>query len=188
MKNNDYKISRNLSWEVLINENITSLPVNVSELCASLGVRIRTYDGFIDGVDSDGESIIMSDGVPLIIYNKCKPKARKRFTVAHEIGHILLGHVGRYHLVNREPSDSDNPIERAANVFAARLLAPACVLWALNAQTPEEIMKLCDISYQAAEYRAARMQELYRRNMFLTSPLERQVHKQFLPFIESMKS
>jgi len=188
MNYNDYKISRNLAWEIILNEHITALPVNVSLLCENLGIALRSYDGYIDGVDSDGESTITTDGVPLIIYNRQKPRPRKRFTVAHEIGHILLGHVGKYQLVNREPSSEDNPIEQAANVFASRLLAPACVLWALNCQTPEEIMKVCDISYQAAEYRAARMQELYRRNMFLTSPLERQVYSQFLLFIERMKS
>ena len=188
MNYNDYKVSRNLAWEILLNENITALPVNVSALCTSLGIRLQPYDGDVAGVDNDGEAIIMPDGVPLIVYNKQKSRPRKRFTVAHEIGHILLGHVGKYQLVNRDPSSKDDPIEQAANVFASRLLAPACVLWALNAHAPEEIMKLCDISYQAAEYRAARMKELCCRNMFLASPLEREVYNQFLPFIESKRN
>lgn len=184
----EYKISRNLSWEILINENITSLPINMSQLCKSLGIQLQNYDGYIDGIDSDGETTILPDGVPLIIYNKAKPRERKRFTVAHEIGHILLDHVGKYQLINREPSPNDNPIEQAANVFASRLLAPACVLWGCNAHTPEEIMKLCDISFQAAEYRAARMKNLYERNKFLISSIEQQVYNQFLPFIKQYKS
>lgn len=188
MNYNDYKISRNLAWEIILNENIAALPVNMTLLCKSIGIRLQPYDGHADRVDEDGESTIMPDGVPLIVYNSQKPRPRKRFTVAHELGHILLGHVGKYQLVNREPSPNDNSIEQAANVFASRLLAPACVLWALKAQTPVKIAELCDISLQAAEFRAARMALLCQRDKFLISPVERQVYIQFRPFIESRKN
>ena len=70
-------------------------------------------------------------------------------------------------------------------MFASRLLAPACVLWALNARTPEEIAALCQISHQAAKFRAERMAILYERNRFLSSPLERKVYDQFKEFIET---
>lgn len=61
---------------------------------------------------------------PVIFVSSNVSRARQRFTTAHELGHILLGHVGRYKLVNREPDPRDTPIEQAANVFASRLLAP----------------------------------------------------------------
>lgn len=101
----------------------------------------------------------------------------------HELGHLVLGHVSQYTLVNREPSRGENPVEQVANVFASRLLAPARVLWGCNARTPEDIMRLCKISRCAAEFRTERMAVLYRRNRFLASPLERRVFRQFLPFI-----
>ena len=69
-------------------------------------------------------------------------------------------------------------------MFAARLLAPACVLWGLDLHTAEEISEACNISLQAAGFRAERMKELYRRNRFLTSPLERKLYDQFRDFIE----
>lgn len=89
----------------------------------------------------------------------------------------------RYDLVCREPDPGDNPIEQAANVFASRLLAPACVLWGCGVQSAEDIEQLCDISRAAAEFRWTRMQELYRRQRFLTSPLERLVYDQFADYI-----
>lgn len=95
-----------------------------------------------------------------------------------------MGHVGKYELVNREPSPNDNPIEQAANVFASRLLAPACVLWGCGVRSADEIAELCKISHIAAEYRFTRLTELYERNKFLTSPLERKVYQQFSEFIE----
>lgn len=46
------------------------------------------------------------------LYGKTGNRQRKRFTVAHELGHIMLGHVGHYELINREILPNDNPIEQ----------------------------------------------------------------------------
>lgn len=181
MNYKNYQNSRDLAWEILLNENVTQLPVKVGELCRQLGIKVSYYDS---PNDDDGKSTII-DGQPWILIAKGKTVQRQRFTCAHELGHILLGHTGQYELVNREPSRGDNPIEQAANVFASRLLAPACVLWALNTRTPEEIAALCDISLQAASFRAERIEILYQRNKFLSSPLECAVYEQFAGFIRS---
>lgn len=180
MDYSEYKNSRDLAWQVLINEGVAELPVMVGKLCKNMGIRVVYYT---PTDESDGYSVMVG-GRPVIFVSKnCIPE-RQRFTCAHELGHILLGHVGHYQLVNREPTRGDNPVEQAANVFASRLLAPACVLWALNVRTPEEIAALCQISYQAAAFRAERMAILYERGKFLASPLERQIHAQFREFIE----
>lgn len=120
----------------------------------------------------------------MILVSRSKPVPRQRFTAAHELGHILLGHVGEKNLVNREPSPSDSPIEKEANVFASRLLAPACVLWGCGVRSAEDIMELCGISRLAAEFRWQRLQALRGRELFLTSQLERQVYERFEPFIK----
>ena len=181
MNYKDYQNARNLSWNILIQENITELPINIVALCKQLGIEVKYY---IPSDDSDGECTI-AEGVPYILVNKNCSTQRKRFTVTHELGHVLLGHVGKYQLVNREPSPTDNAIEQEANVFASRLLAPACVLWGCKVKTPDDIVQLCDISKQSAEYRMNRMNELYTRNKFLTSSLERQVYNQFKEFISN---
>ncbi len=179
----DYKVSRDLAWEILIRERVTELPVRIVPLCRQMGIKVLLHE---DPARGDGYSGLI-DGVPhIFIYRHCY-RPRQRFTAAHELGHILLGHVGKYQLVNREPGPNDNPIEQAANVFAARILAPACVLWACNAFTTEAIADLCDISMQAAQFRAERMELLRYRGRFLSSPLEQQVFKQFAPFIEANK-
>lgn len=183
MNYSDYKASRDLSWRVLLGEGVTELPVMVGDLCRNMGVRVQFYDP-VDA--NDGFSTVVNGRARIFVSKNCSAE-RQRFTAAHELGHILLGHVGQYQLVNREPSPQDNPIEHAANVFASRLLAPACVLWALDARTPEEISDLCKISLQAARFRAERMAILYERGKFLTSPLERRVYEQFLPFIDRQK-
>ena len=179
-----YKQSRDLAWRILLQEGVRELPVNIVGLCRQMGIRVRY---FTPGAgESDGYTTIFL-GMPVIfVSDACSPE-RQRFTIAHELGHLLLGHVGQAELVNREPDPGDNPIEHEANVFASRLLAPACVLWALDAREPDEIAALCRISRQAAEFRAERMTLLYARNRFLASPLERRVHEQFGEFIARKK-
>ena len=183
MNYKEYQRSRDLAWKILLNEHIKELPVKMSELCGRMGIPVKIYEG---GGDNSGYSAIIANK-PHIFVRAGEPAERQRFTAAHELGHILLGHVGKYKLVNREPSAEDNPIEQAANVFASRLLAPACVLWGCGAVTAEHIAALCKISLAAAEFRAERMKILDARNVFLTSPLERIVYENFKPYIEQHK-
>lgn len=176
-----YQKSRNATWEMLLDLGIKELPIKITDICRRIGIPVKFSDL---GAEQDGYTV-MVDGQPIIVINSLKRDnaARMRFTVAHELGHIMLGHVGVYELVNREPSPEDNEIEQQANIFASRLLAPACVLWGCCVSSPEEIMQLCDISHQAAQFRYNRMKVLYERQKFLTSPLERQVFEQFKPFV-----
>lgn len=174
-----YILARDMAWKVLLDGDVRALPVSISGLCRAMGIRVKLYEG---REDSDGESTIL-DGKPLILVSRNKPVPRQRFTAAHELGHILLGHVGKGQLVNREPSPTDSPIEREANIFASRLLAPACVMWGCGVQSAEDVMRLCGISRQAAEFRWQRLQTLYEREKFLTSPLEQRVFEQFEEFI-----
>lgn len=154
-----YQESRNLSWDILIREGVCELPVSVSKLCRSMEIEIR----YIDVENGNDGWCQIVNGQPFIFISKNCSEQRQRFTAAHELGHILLGHVGKYELVNREPSVNDNPIEQQANVFAARLLAPACVLWGLHIKNAEQIEKLCNISKTSAEFRMNRLNALYMR-------------------------
>ena len=173
MNYRDYKDARDASWRILIDCKVTELPVKISGVCRALGVSVRRYTP-AEHDNNDGMSTVIG-GAPTIMVSSLAIPARQRFTCAHELGHIILG---------RETDLGDNPIEQAANVFASRLLAPACVLWGCCVQSAEDIERLCDISRAAAEFRWSRMQELYRRQRFLTSPLERLVYAQFEGYIK----
>lgn len=195
-----YQKSRDLSWQILLDFRIGQLPVKVSEICKNYGIRVVRYSTanqlfqqFHLTDRSDTNDGFTFDNV--IFYNDSQPMERQRFTVAHELGHILL-HNGNG-MYNREPSVNDNPIEQEANVFASRLLAPACVLWGLGVTTAQQISNLCNISMQSAEFRMERMNLLYAResehlkkygrSCFLLSPKEQAVYNQFLSYIKENK-
>ena len=202
-----YQNSRNASWQCLIDNHIHALPVSVSEIAKRNRIKLCTYSENAELIRALGlEQLTHNRGFSartnrnfLILYDDTLPRQVARFTIAHELGHIFLGHLlqpigsASCTTLNREPSPNDDPLEREANIFASRLLAPACVLWALNIRSPEEIAKLCDLSITAAQIRAERMALLLRReaaflaagqpSCFLRSPLERKVYRSFEKYI-----
>ena len=84
-----------------------------------------------------------------MLYNdRTENERRLSFTLAHELGHIMLGHAGEDAV--RE--------EREANAFAASLLSPAIVFHYLchrdrRVPTKEEMMATFFLSGEAAENR-----------------------------------
>ena len=194
MNYDDYKRARDLSWRVLLNTGTRELPVKVSRICRGYGVTLRSYQvgaplirelGLEAQCDiSDGFTVRSGDRC-YVFYNMEQPPGRVRFTIAHELGHVLLGHLGDgEHTVYNQDASEDASEEHTANVFASRLLAPACVLHALGAVTPEQIAAVCDISMAAARFRAGRMGVMEQRGKYGASPLERQVLAQFQPYID----
>lgn len=180
-----YQTSRNASWQFLIDNNINKLPVSLGVVCKNLHYKILE-DSKIHYLQANqrGISFCKDDIWYIVLQDKLNVQAQ-RYTIAHELGHIFLAHP----LVDSKygRTFADSPEEYQAERFAIDILAPACVLWGLDLHTPEEIAGICNISMTSATKRARRMEELYRRNMFLSHPLERKVYQQFQKFIEENK-
>lgn len=194
MNYKDYQRARDAAWRILIDCGVHELPVSLNAICKHLGVRVFSYVDAAQIIQKRGLSQVVaqtdglsfySKGMPIILFDQSLPLSRNRFTIGHELGHIILGHVKPWQATtrNREPSSCDDPFETAANQFSVRILAPACVLWGLDLHTPEEISEVCGISLASARFRSERMEILYKRGKFLTSPLERQLYDQFHDFI-----
>lgn len=191
-----YKHARDAAWKTLINCKISSLPVDMGKICEALGYHLYSYRSAEKIIKqfhlekqcqlSDGFTMRFPHGTYIYYSDACTP-GRQRFTVAHEVGHLVLGHVQArcYTTHNSEPSHSDCRAEQQANIFAARLLAPACVLHALGITSAEEISRVCYISMQAAQTRAARIAVLDQRDRYLSHPLERQLFAQFKDFLSA---
>ena len=201
----NYKMARDNAWKFLIRHKVKELPVDVFNLCQKDKLTLIPYSApqanvmaaTIGAADlmqrTDGFAVQIAKKV-IIFWDDSLPLPRQRFTVAHELGHIYNGDVGPAPtLRNREPAASDDACETAANIFASRILAPACVLWALGVHDANTIARLCAISPVAAKFRCERLSLLYDReraflakygrSCFLSSPLERKVFSQFKKYI-----
>lgn len=183
-----YKNVRNAAWQVLIDYNVNKLPIKVTDIVKKSNIKLLNNSDckFLKN-NQLGVSIHIDNDWYIIIDDTMKIE-RIRFTIAHELGHIFLGHES---LLHRTPNSifAEKPEEETeADMFAARLLAPACVLWGMELHSPKDIAQACNISYEAATYRAMRMEILYKRNMFLTSNLEKQVYSNFSEFINNYKN
>lgn len=183
---NIYKQARDMAWKFLIENNVTELPLNPLEICKNNGYHLlldskNTYLG-----ENDRGISFLRDGQWYIVLNVSDSILIRRYTFAHELGHIYLNHLlcngryGRTFGIQGIPKTDD---EYQAERFAIDILAPACVLWGLNLHTAKDISEVCNISLESARIRAERMEVLYKRNMFLSHPLERQVFEQFKSFI-----
>ena len=185
-----YKKARDAAWQTIIDCGVDSLPVNLNTVAEHYGYDVVLYSHSPmvqvlkpDAAAGDGFITAFNGSIMIFLNDQIKTKGRRRFTLAHEIGHGVLDNPLDVIRFRNSEHDSGDPIETACNIFARDLLAPAGVLASLNVHTPEEIMRLCDISRVSAEIRAERMKVLYERGMFGAHPLERQVIKQFGEFI-----
>lgn len=182
-----YKNVRNSAWQALLDLNVTELPVSVNRIAKQLDIKI-IKNSQIHKLGNNQRGFTAYDGQNwYIIFDDTESVPVCRFTVAHELGHILLGHMLTDKVKYRTFEKRDEE-EQAADMFAARLLAPACVLHELQALTIEQIQQVCNISYTAAKNRAERMQVLEARNKYYLHPLERKVEQQFENFIKEYKA
>lgn len=88
---------------------------NIFTLLESAGIIIYEID---ENEKFDAVSFITDNGYPVIIINKNFSNDRKRFTLAHELGHILI------HNENNYPISSFREKEKEANNFASEFLMP----------------------------------------------------------------
>lgn len=184
-----YKNVRNAAWQCLIDFKVSELPVNLMKIARKANIKVLKNSSVHELLPHESGASVLDEEQWYIIYDDENTKRRSRFTIAHELGHIFLGHELTKKGYHARTFDISKPaVEQEADAFAARLLAPACVLWGLNAHTVKEISEICNISHAAAKIRAERMKTLYARNKFLTSTLEKEVYKNFEEYIQRMKA
>lgn len=98
--------------------------VDVEGIARSRGL-IVAYEDLDDGVS--GMLIRRASQPPVIVVNQDHATSRQRFTMAHELGHLMLHpRTGEVHVDYRDGRASEGTYrrEREANAFAACLLMP----------------------------------------------------------------
>ncbi|WP_038909977.1 ImmA/IrrE family metallo-endopeptidase [Dickeya dadantii] len=104
------------------------LPVRPDIIAHRMGIDVNPLPVSYSGSEPCGMAEITWDGRMAVYYNKSDSHSRIRFTLAHELGHHILGHT-KYQAKFRDyPGTLNNTgnslDEREANRFAAELLMP----------------------------------------------------------------
>jgi|SRR5437899_8810908 len=144
---------------------INKPPVKVEDVARDLGavIRFQPYEDNISGV------LYRDESNTIIGVNSLHHPNRQRFTIAHEVGHLVLHeievHVDKgYRMVFRDKvsAQAADPAEIDANRFAAELLMPATFLrqdarlYLHDVEDDRELKQLAKIygvSTQAMAYR-----------------------------------
>ena len=109
--------------------------IDLNEVCKDYGIRVCSYKRLreknagwprnheaLDSILQKGGGVAfrMTGGQPVIVYDDGREKSEIRYIVAHELGHILLGHLSfRSDFLSGMPDSA----EAEANIFAAVLTA-----------------------------------------------------------------
>lgn len=113
-------VARTLARNLLKDAGVVEIPVSLRKVIKhvqsknNLAVMPYNFGGKISGM------LVMADENATIGYNNEQHWHRRRFTISHELGHLLMGHV-----CNNDASDHR---EQEANEFAAELLMPLVLL------------------------------------------------------------
>ena len=128
---------------------VRSYPIDVSAMARTVGFELCPYSRLGDrgqraalAISPNGFKFDLWDGEPggaewRIYYNDAQPVERQRFTILHEIGHIVLGH--------RQASEL---AEAEANFFAKYAIAPPSLVHATH---PRDFMDIAETFGTSAE-------------------------------------
>jgi Zn-dependent peptidase ImmA (M78 family) len=159
--------------ETLVSQNIRSLPVPVEKVAKGLGAQVRfsPLDEELSGM------IFVKEGVPIIGVNALHHPNRQRFTIAHEIGHLILHkamitsevHVDKAFPILMRDAVSATGTQKEeidANRFASALLMPLTLLEQALAgksididdeKSLEDLARKFKVSRQALEFRMRKL-------------------------------
>lgn len=135
-------------------------PIEIDGLVASYA-KIITRAIPIAGVDGLSLNLKTPGKRPTVVVNADSPPRRRRFTLAHELGHILIPwHMGSFvdslELHSSDDSEEYWTLEEEANEFAAELLMPTAWVVELLASTADlaachkRVIRRCEVSSHAA--------------------------------------
>jgi Zn-dependent peptidase ImmA (M78 family) len=160
-------LARKKARELLAEAKVKLPPVPVEQLAIFKGadVHYEPFSGELSGMVHR-----QSSGKHLIGVNALHSATRQRFTIAHELGHLILHQNEQFHVDENSPIGFRTPLssqatdsdEIEANQFAAELLMPVYLLNAEIAKIPantgtedavEMLAKVFGVSEQAMTFR-----------------------------------
>lgn len=153
-------VARKAAARLLVEAGL-DLPVDLHELLTWRGLRLQVEDDWPGSLCAR-----LYAGDRLIVVNGSHARVRQRFSIAHELGHLHMGHedIDIDHGIEAIFGDDDESyekvqgdLEKEANAFAAELLMPKAWIIDQRKLPVKNLISLirscCDVSEPAAWYR-----------------------------------
>ncbi|MBV6287384.1 ImmA/IrrE family metallo-endopeptidase [Pseudomonas aegrilactucae] len=138
------------------------LPIDPIQLAVRAGATV-IGDPELEREGLSGAFQFDDSGRPVIRFNPYEQPTRQRFTIAHELGHMMMNHIIPGERVLRDPkmaytSGYEQPREMQANQFAAQLLMPEAVVrsvarYGVDSRTISDMARGFNVSEVAMGYR-----------------------------------
>ena len=138
---------------------IKDFPVDLHYLLESYGIQVYTYSECGRDICLKYSKDSFSFGSK-IFYDETLYSKRIRFSIAHELGHIMLNHT--------RLAENKRIEEKEADRFAASLLVPLVAVSRLDYKTLELLIDYFDISKKAANIAFAEYKHTYKGYRFMS--------------------
>lgn len=126
-----------ISQSCLLSCNINTIPIPLNKICKHYNIKIIAASTLSTKYLSDNElgACFITQKQKYIVVQDTISKPLQRFTVAHEIGHILLNHLPNTFITREQ--------EIEAELFALCLLMPPYIIQNLNDINIIELCNFC---------------------------------------------
>lgn len=154
----DHQFIKFITLNVFHDCKVYSFPINCFEILNYYGLSIHPYSS-LDASLREYCFKYSEDALNYrdkICYNDNQPSGRIRFSLMHELGHILLNHTE-----NHTPD-----MEQEANYFASNILAPRMAIHYAACKNHIEVSRLFELTNEAAQYTFDDYRRWYRRIVF----------------------
>lgn len=142
-QNNIYEKIKILISEIIEDKNPT-YPLKIFDLVKRMGFNLVPYSSLKNSdllikASDDGFTITNKKNIPSIYFNDKANLNRQKFTIAHELGHIMI-----YYSLGLKD-------EKYANFFAGYILVPIALLLKFNINTVDKIKNNFLVSEECAK-------------------------------------
>ncbi len=181
----DFDRAQNTATALLVQQNLTSLHIDVRDFHLKPGIIIDSIQNFcritgqplsnFNTPSFEGACTVLYEGKSIILYDdSITYEPRKHWGIAHELGHVYLGH-----------TDDNRISEIEAHFFAAQLVTPEIVLVDMYKRQGHlygyDLPGYFNISWEAAEKRVSGFN---RRPCYNYGENDRLLEAQFAPILD----
>ena len=182
---------RNKAVSLLISCEIDRMPLTFEDLqkiSEKLSCRLMTYEQGAELIAELGCGPYLEQGAIYAVCRDCRfifysselPYQLKLFTIAHEIGHLYLGHAYEHHADRGGPGESvRKALDLEAGRFARYLFGPLPVLKKFRPKTVEEIQRFTLLPKEQA------LEALTELEHYRPSIEERKLYKWYGAFLRA---